>query len=214
MSEGINVGDVFGSLTVISQSSKQKKLRQCECSCICGNTVVVFINNLKNFRTKSCFCAAREKMRSKRIVHSMTGSDEHKIWSGIKKRCLNKNNNAYNNYGGRGITIDVSWLDFQVFYEDMGPRPSSAHSVERVDNDLGYCKSNCIWATQPVQAGNKRNNHLITFNGETHHLAMWAREVGISEDCLERRLNLLKWPIERALTTPARKLGPRKTRPQ
>lgn len=83
---------------------------------------------------------------------------EYWIWVGIKQRCCNPNNWAYPLYGGRGITICNEWVDdYEAFALDMGKPPSEKHSIDRVDNDLGYSKGNCKWSTPKEQANNRRN---------------------------------------------------------
>ena len=68
----------------------------------------------------------------------------------MKARCLDENNIHYSNYGGRGITIeDDRWLDFETFYIDMGERPFGK-SIDRINNERGYCKENCRWATNTI----------------------------------------------------------------
>ena len=73
----------------------------------------------------------------------------------MKQRCLNENNPRYADYGGRGIGVSDSWLIFENFFEDMGIRPLGL-SIERKNNDLGYSKENCKWATLEEQSTNKR----------------------------------------------------------
>ena len=73
------------------------------------------------------------------------------------KRCYNKNNNVYQYYGARGIKVCDRWLEsFENFYEDMGDRPSSNHSLDRINNDGNYEPSNCKWSTQSEQVINSR----------------------------------------------------------
>lgn len=212
----IDIGKTYGSLTVVSQSPEQKRSRQCECLCLCGNKVITYTYNLIRFKHKTCFCAQRDKIRlRKKRVYAKSErkcKPEYSVWKEIRKRCFNKNCKAYSYYGGRGITMSAEWNDFFVFYSDMGPRPSEAHTIERIDNNGNYGPGNCRWATQAEQNANTRKNHVITYNGETKHLSAWARTVGLSEDCLERRLNKLNWPIEKALVTPNRGWGPGKPR--
>lgn len=40
--------------------------------------------------------------------------------------------------------------------------------------------NNCRWATMKEQANNKRNNHLIEYNGEIKTLTQWAEKYNIS----------------------------------
>src|SRR4051812_17744694 len=80
----------------------------------------------------ACAMAARQ-------THGLSGTTEHGIWKGIRKRCLNKSTKAYPRYGGRGIRICRGWADsFASFLADMGPRVSAAVSVDRIENDGHY----------------------------------------------------------------------------
>ena len=92
------------------------------------------------------------------------------------------------------------WRDFAVFISDMGLRPSKYHSIERLDNEKGYSKENCVWATADVQAQNRKNTHNLTYKDKTQSLAVWAREFKIEPSKLAKRLKL-GWTVEKALTT-------------
>jgi len=106
-------------------------------------------------------------------------------------------------YAGRGITVCDRWRDsFVAFYEDMGPKPSPAHSLDRIDNDKGYEPGNCRWATRTEQMRNTRANRWITFAGETLTLADWSERLGIHKETLTRRLET--WSVEEAMTRPVR----------
>ena len=72
------------------------------------------------------------------------------------QRCTNQNNKYFHNYGGRGIVVCKEWRSFANFYKDMGSRPSKAHSLDRIDNNLGYSKDNCRWETKSMQGINMR----------------------------------------------------------
>lgn len=140
--------------------------------------------------------------------HGLARTPEHRIWTGLRNRCLNPNNRSYPNYGGRGIAIDPSWNDFVVFLKDMGRRPSSDHTIERRDTNGPYSAQNCFWATRLEQANNKRTNVVLEFEGRRQTIAAWARETGIPHDTIEMRIGRLGWAHERALTTPNREWGP------
>ena len=88
--------------------------------------------------------------------HGMFGTPEYKAWAAMIQRCTNPNDNRYVSHGTRGIVFCEEWKSFEKFYEDMGNRPTEKHSLDRKDNDKGYCKENCRWATQSEQNFNKR----------------------------------------------------------
>ena len=94
---------------------------------------------------------------SKNRRHNLTGSTEHKVWLGMRRRCTNPNRPNYKYYGARGIKVCERWDDFQNFLDDMGPRPGPEYTVERKDNDRDYEPDNCYWATRDVQNRNKSN---------------------------------------------------------
>src|SRR5271163_2792850 len=94
-------------------------------------------------------------------------------WISIKQRCLNVRCKVYKNYGARGITICSRWLRFENFVEDVSPKPKG-FTLDRIDNNKGYSKENCRWATGSQQCRNSRTNRMLTFNGETLPMVVWA----------------------------------------
>jgi hypothetical protein len=85
------------------------------------------------------------------------------------------------------VRVCVRWRDFENFLADMGERPDGT-SIDRIDNDGGYCPENCRWATSKEQQRNKRNNRLLTFNGVSRCLAEWSEILGIGYQVLYGRL--------------------------
>src|SRR5690606_34445144 len=140
-----------------------------------------------------------------RIKHGHSSSGKltptYSAWTGMLTRCRNPKDKNYENYGGRGITVCNSWLDFPAFLADMGEAPPGM-SLDRIDVNGGYEPGNCRWATADQQSNNKRNNVFFEFQGERLTAPQWARKLGMKRVTLERRLNFYGWSIEKALTTP------------
>ena len=183
-------GQRFGKLQVLRYIGNYRWI----CKCDCGNETSVLNFNLKN--TKSCGCLAKNYYRIYK--------NEYYSWASMKSRCLNKNYISYKDYGGRGITVCKKWLKFEDFYKDMGKRPEKM-SLDRINNEKGYCKENCRWATMKQQSRNKRNNRLITFKGETKCLAEWAIKLKMEESTIRRRLRDWGNNVEKVFDTPVMK---------
>jgi hypothetical protein len=184
MSKGIKhnlLGQQFGRLTVLELFPTKAGPSKWKCICECGKETIVFASNLISGGSKSCGCLAREITSLRSTKHGKTNTTEFNIWHSIKLRCLNSNNKAYHNYGGRGIGMDQRWIDsFETFFDDMGFRPSKKHSIERRNNDLGYSKSNCYWGTSKEQTDNRRVTVWLEYNGIRLPQADWGRKLGIN----------------------------------
>jgi hypothetical protein len=121
----------------------------------------------------------------------------------MRQRCENHNSTNYKRYGGIGITVCEQWSDFDAFLKDMGPRPVG-HSLERVNNEIGYSPENCIWATPRQQSNNTRKNVRVSWNGETLTIAEWARRAGLCPGTLRKRVIEGGWTMGAAISTPVR----------
>ena len=169
-----------------------------KCLCDCGNEAFVRASKLKNSYTRSCGCLQRETTVKTFTKHGECYSRTYTTWLNMRNRCNNPNNDAYENYGGRGIAVCSEWDDFEKFLSDMGERPKGM-SIERIDNNQGYFKENCRWATSKEQHSNKRNNHTISFKGEDMTITQLAEKVGVKRSTLYYRLKN-GWSIEKAIS--------------
>ncbi len=134
-------------------------------------------------------------------LHGMTKTPEYNSWRSMVERCHSPAHQAFPNYGGRGIRVCTEWREsFLTFYEAMGPKPSREHLLERLNNDEGYSSTNCCWATRQEQARNKRNNHLLTHDGETKTLVEWAEKTGLCAGTILSRIRRDGLSVSEALT--------------
>lgn len=160
------VGMEFGRLCVTRESPDRKNGKvYWECVCKCGNDALIAGSSLRTGLSKSCGCGVKDSNIS-RSIHGMTKSPEHKAWRQILARCDNKSNPGYKDYGGRGISVCERWrYSFLNFFEDMGRRPSSGHSIDRKDTNGNYEPDNCWWATRTDQNENTRASKLWVVEG-------------------------------------------------
>jgi len=194
-------GRVFGRLTVISPVRETGRPLKYLCQCSCGKTTVVLGQSIRTGNTQSCGCFHREQTRQASFQHGKSRTPIHNIWSSMIQRCEDTNHKAYPAYGGRGIAVSKSWHKFENFYRDMG-EPPPGMTLDRKNNDLGYSKRNCKWASRRDQANNRRSNKMITFDGRTQTQAQWAHEAGLDQKILWQRLNINGWSFARAINRP------------
>lgn len=182
------------------------------CVCDCGNEIVTRRGSLVGGQTNSCGCIRRELARAKGVTHGHSKKREHLAWRTMLDRCYNPTEVGFHNYGGRGIGVCKRWRDsFEAFLADVGPRPSPAHSLDRIDNDGHYEPGNVRWATRVQQGRNRSTNRHLTLHGVTMAVCEWAERVGISREAIHNRL-ADGWSVERTLTTPIRPKRPARTR--
>lgn len=200
-------GRRFGRLLVVSKAPASTAFANTsarwECRCDCGSAVVVFSAALRRGATKSCGCLDLEV----KTKHGMYGTPTYRSWRSMIDRCANPRTPNYHLYGGRGIAVCAEWESFELFLRDMGERPKGT-SLDRIDSDGPYSPENCRWATANQQQRNKRNNHLLTVDGETRCIAEWAEITGIQKVTIKARIRS-GWSHREAVLKP---VEPRKRR--
>lgn len=222
MPKAIPVGSIlglrFGLWTIIGFSHsvvkkfpsgiKQRK-SYFKCTCDCGTDRVMEIYTLKCKGSTSCGCASVKSIATGRLHGEPPVTSlkvEYQAWINMRRRCYDPKAKDYQNYSSRGITVCDEWrTSFRAFHRDMGNRPEGMKSIDRIDNNKGYSKENCRWATLSQQANNMSTNRVYEYNGESGTAPFWARKYGISIDTMHARLNCHGWSIERAIVPPKRK---------
>lgn len=202
------VGERFGRLVVSLEAGQDKYTSWLYlCKCDCGKDKVVAGWLLRRGDVQSCGCLQKEilqKQADATFIHGARKTKAFSIWHNMRTRCYNKKATYYADYGGRGVTVCERWAKFANFLEDMG-QPPEGMTLERADNELGYSKENCLWASRKAQANNRRSSRFIEYNGQTKTLQQWAEATGLQRATIAYRLDKAGMSIEEALTTPKMK---------
>jgi hypothetical protein len=202
----IKEGDKFNRLTVISEAPQRRgSYRYFNVVCDCGKYSTVFLGKLKNGSTKSCGCFSAENAAKRNFRHggSVGGvlDKEYVTWSNMTDRCRRPKNQKYKNYGARGISVCNEWLGengYSNFLSDMGKKPiidNVRYTIERRDVNGNYCKENCYWGTDEIQANNKTTSHFIEHLGEKKTIAQWAKKYQTKYETFRKRLIKSEWNI-------------------
>lgn len=149
-------GKKFGRLLVQEFAGSRRtsggaSMRTWSCVCDCGNNYIVDANALRSGNTTSCGCFDKER----RIKHGMHKSRIYQTWADMKIRCDNPEHKSYAIYGGRGITYDSKWIQFENFLAEMGESYEDHLTLDRIDPNGNYCKENCQWVTKQEQGRNR-----------------------------------------------------------
>lgn len=195
----ITTGDKFSDWTVISQTDyTTDKVFLCQCKC--GNISEVLASDLRQGKSTKC--------KQCRKTHGMTNTRFYRVWVNMRQRCENPKSRAFHNYGKRGIKVCEEWQDFQKFKDDMftgyeeHKRDHSEYqntTLERSNNDKGYSKSNCKWATAKEQGNNTRT--VVKFTAISPS-GVKQEVIGINRFCREK--NLSRGNVRRCLKEPHR----------
>ena len=199
------VGKRFGMLTA-NRMFRDGSIPRVECVCDCGSIKTVNGRDLRTGGIKSCGCLRSITFKKTFTKHgnyiNRRGTKEYTAWRGIILRCSGLVSKQY--YLDKGITIYPEWEnDFSAFLSHIGPAPTKLHTVERIDNNLGYQPGNVRWATRQEQARNRGNGVYVTVDGAKMLLVEAAERYSISAKMVRDRLKY-GWSEDAALKTPHR----------
>lgn len=200
-------GDSLGNCIYIKEDIQgYKNSRKAVFECVCGNTFIALIANVKNEHTTSCGCLKIPAVKKSSTRHGMRQSSEYNIWRLMIARCYKPQSTSYKNYGAKGITVGDRWKkSFINFYADMGNRPEGT-SLDRLENDKGYYKENCQWGTSLQQNRNRSITVKVTYNGETKAIMEWSQIYGIPYDTLKYRVRSNRYSLDECFKTPVGQL--------
>lgn len=198
------IGRQYGKLKVLKRVKNDKRGNSrwlCLCDCKNKSKIIVLGFNLKRNHTRSCGCLKKNNALKHGHKKNRKETGFYRSWKDMKNRCINPNNKNYHNYGGHGITICEEWSEFPNFLKDMpGWRPGL--QIERINNNKGYCKENCEWATRKQQMRNRRDNRYETYKGKNRLLIELCEEHNIPYVIVYNRIYSCGWSTEEALTIP------------
>lgn len=190
----IKVGEKYHHLTVISVAQNQYV-----CRCDCGNTITIdkAWKVKTQYRTCGCLYGCRKHGWSRTLLY--------KTWHNIRSRCKNPKATKYKYYGGKGIGVCEEWDNSFIAFKDwsLSNGYKVGLTIDRIDSNKDYSPDNCRWVDYKTQNNNLSNNHLITYNGETHSVYDWASRLNMKQNTLAERIRR-GWSVERALTYPVK----------
>lgn len=182
-------GDRFGKLVVmryLKEEERERKRKCWLCRCDCGTIKEFGADKLKSGNSVSCGCAKAERIENLNKKYEHINKRLYSVYSAMKERCYNPENDEYHNYGSRGITVCPEWLkSFDNFaewslkngYKENAPRGEC--TIDRINNDKGYSPDNCRWVTNKEQQNNRRNHVFIEYHGKTYTMSQLAQKLNI-----------------------------------
>lgn len=200
----ITTGQRFGRLVTIAKVGRDKQgyvIWRCQCDC--GNEKDVSTKYLGK-GTSSCGCLAKEQSVKRLTTHGKRYTRLYTVHHSMMQRCYNPNAHEYCNYGARGIEVCAEWHDFLCFeewatsngYDETAPQGKC--TLDRINTDGNYEPNNCRFVPMEVQQRNRRNNRMLSYNGETRCMKEWADLFGVPYGTFQKRIKA-GWPMGKAL---------------
>lgn len=164
--------------------------------CDCGTRKKMRIGNVRTGNVTSCGCVFTEMLVKRNTTHGLCKAEKrtYRSWKDMRARCRNPKHKDFYAYGGRGISVCDRWDSFADFFADMGQRPEG-ETIDRIDTNGNYHPLNCRWATDSQQANNKRNNHVLEWQGRSQTVQQWCDEYGMDHSKVRYRI-AQGWPYE------------------
>lgn len=192
-------GQTFGKWSVMHYVGSGRW----KCVCSCGAERTRDGRSIRTGRSVSCKrCSLLEK--HPRTTHGKSRTRMHRIWLGMRRRCLQETDAAYPRYGGRGIAIDPSWEKFSAFREwALANGYGDNLTLDRIDNNGPYSPANCRWATYAQQNRNYSRVVYVEYEGKTTPLIELSERFGLSPHTVRQRIQRYGWSVECAISTPS-----------
>lgn len=201
--EDPKIGDRYFMLTVVSLEVVVKnRSRAFKVRCDCGVIKYIAKGHLQAGSAKSCGCFKGRFIRAALMTHGQANTKLYHSWRSMISRCCDTSNKSYPRYGGRGISVTSDWLIFENFAADMGDAPTREASLDRIDNDKGYNKENCRWASKSEQGNNTSKSVVFDFRGQKLPLRTIAEITGFNYNTLRTRVYRHGMTPEAAVTIP------------
>lgn len=207
-------GRRVGKLLVLRRAENQGTRAMWICKCDCGEYCIARGSELRSGCKTDCGCSGKERTRKAVTKHGDSTSRLYRMWRSMLNRCERPRQANSKYYHDKGITVCQEWHDYLVFKEwalANGYDPNAKFgecTLDRIDGSTGYSPENCRWVSIDTQNKHRSEFHThtvqIAFNGVTKYLDQWASEYNIPYKTLWARINVRKWSIEKALTTPVR----------
>lgn len=204
--ETLQLGMAHGSLISLGivRSNGETSQREWLFLCECGGLYWSSGSNVVRGRTLSCGCYARQqaaaRCKSRSSRQGLSTSPIYRVWYGMMRRCYNEQDGSYADYGGRGITVDQRWHEFENFRADTEHLWFAGSNIDRRENSLGYGPNNFRFVTPKMNQRNRRDNSLFTIGGVTKCISEWAEDYGLKQTLVRQRVVRDGMPIEKALT--------------
>lgn len=199
---GIRFGNITAICREIPTSYNNRKLPTWRFRCDCGKVFKAVKQNVCSGHTTSCGCFGKERSTAAHTTHGQSKTKTFSVWSNLRERCNNKKGRSYIRYGGRGIKVCKEWDKYTNFLKDMGEQPKGM-LLDRIDNSLGYCKSNCRWTDTKTQMRNRDITKRVKYKGKLKTLGEWSEYLEMPYYLLYARIFNYKWSVERAFTEKA-----------